>query len=86
MKYYKKKWDETRGDEYDNWGTSIWYFEIDEKGYPNKQIEEYENGKILKYNSDNLEDEYGGLGGQAIDLEEFAEFEITKEEFYKVWK
>jgi hypothetical protein len=86
MKYYKRQWREKRCDEYANWGTSIWYFEIDEKGYPNRQIEKYDNGKVLKYDLENMEDEFGGLGDQIIEIEEFSEFEITKEEFTKEWK
>ena len=50
-KYFKRKWNETRGDEFDSWGTSIWYFEIGPDGYPIKQIELYENGNRLKYHS-----------------------------------
>ncbi len=30
-KYYKRKWNEIRGDEYSSWGTSTWYFEVDQK-------------------------------------------------------
>ena len=86
MKYYQRQWSEKRGDEYDNWGTSNWYFEIDEKGFPVRQIEKYENGKVLKYDLENMEDEFGELGEQKIEFEEFAEFEITKEEFIKEWK
>lgn len=82
---YKRYWNESRGDKYDHWGTSNWYFEIDEGGYPVRQIEKYEIGKILKYDLENMEDEYGGLGDQAFDLEEYAKFEITQEEFKKEW-
>lgn len=85
MKYFKRIWDETRGDEFDNWGTSIWYFETDKSGLPTKQIEVYQNGKVLKYDQSKLEDEFGGLGGQELDLIEFSEFQITKKEFEKVW-
>ena len=63
-----------------------WYFEIDEKGYPNRQIEKYDNGKVLKYDLENMEDEFGGLGDQIIEIEEFSEFEITKEKFTREWK
>lgn len=86
MKYYKRQWNEIRGDECDDWGTSIWYFEIDEKGYPNKQIEKYESGIVLKYDDENSEDKFGRLSDQPIDLQDFQEFEITKEEFDKEWK
>lgn len=85
MTYYKRPWEESREDDYTDWGASIWYFEIDEDGYPTKQLEQYENGKVSKYDLDNLEDDFGGLGDQAIDFEEFEAFEISKDEFYKVW-
>lgn len=86
MKYYKRQWNESRGDDYDDLGTSIWYFEVDEKGYPNRQIEKYESGKVLKYDEENIEDEFGGLGDKPLDLHDFEEFEITKEEFDKEWR
>lgn len=85
-KYYKRNWEQTRGDEYGNWGKSIWYFEIDNEGYIKRQIEKYENGKKLKYDLKNIEDEFGGLADQSIDLEEFENFEITKDEFEEQWK
>ncbi len=85
MKYYKRNWEETRGDEFDNWGKSIWYFETENSGLPTKQVEVYENGKILKYDQTKLEDEFGGLGDQELDLNEFSEFEITEQEFEKIW-
>lgn len=85
MKYFKRNWDETRGDEFDNWGTSIWYFETDNSGLPTKQIEVYQNGKVLKYDQLKLEDEFGRLGDQELDLNVFSEFEITKLEFEKIW-
>ena len=85
MNYFKRNWNETRGDEFDSWGKSIWYFETDKSGLPTKQIEVYQNGKVLKYDQTKLEDEFGGLGDQELDLIEFSEFQITKEEFEKVW-
>ena len=85
MKYFKRNWEETRGDEFDSWGKSIWYFETDNSGLPTKQIGVYENGKVLKYDQTNLEDEFGGLGDQEFDLNEFSEFEITEQEFENIW-
>ena len=84
--YYKRKWDENREDEYGNWGKSVWYFEIDNEGYITRQIEKYENGKKLKYDSNNIENEFGGLADQPIDLEEFVNCKITTEEFNEQWK
>lgn len=86
MNYYKRNWNETRGDQYDSWGKSIWYFETDDKGEVLRQIEAYENGKVLKYDNQNIEDEFGGLADQNLDLNEFLEFSIEKEEFENKWK
>jgi hypothetical protein len=85
MKYYKRNWDESRGDEFDDWGKSIWYFETDNSGLPTKQMEVYESGKKLKYDQRKLKDDFGGLGDQELDLDEFCEFEITELEFNKAW-
>jgi hypothetical protein len=27
-RYYKRRWDEVRGDEHNDWGPSTWYFEV----------------------------------------------------------
>lgn len=85
MKYYKYKWNELRGDQFDNWGFSIWYFEIGKDDFPNRQIEIYENGKVLKYSQENLDDKYGGLGDQKLDLSEFDGIECEKTEFENNW-
>ena len=86
MKYYKREWKELRGDCYDNWGTSIWWFEVDGEGYVIRNIQEYANGKNLFYSETHMEDKYGFLPEGTLDLEEFAAFEITKEEFEAVIK
>lgn len=86
MKYFKRNWDETTGDELtDDWGKSVYYFETDNEMNVLRQIEKYENGKHLKYDSEYLEDKYGGLSEVQLELAEFSEFEIGKEEFNQVW-
>lgn len=85
MKYYRAFWSETRGGEYNHWGTSNWYFELDLENYPNRQIEIYENGQKLKYHIGHLDDEFGGLADQPIDLEEMNGIEISKSDFEAVW-
>lgn len=85
FRYYERAWGESRGDAFDEWGPSVWYFEIDGSGYPVRQIERYENGRVLKYDAEHVEDEYGALGEKPIDREEFAPFEVTKEAFEKAW-
>jgi len=86
MRYFKRKWNETRGDQFDDWGTSMYFLETEDSGLPSRQIEKYDNGIVLKYGSDKKEDAYGGLGGQELDLAEFNEYEILKADFEKEWK
>ena len=85
MKYYKRNWDESRGDEFDFWGTSLWYFECGEDDYALRQIEVYGDGTVLKYDENHPEDQYGKLSEAPLEADEFAEFKITKEEFENIW-
>lgn len=85
FRYYKRPWDEPRGDAFDAWGSSVWYFEVGEDEYPVRQLERYAHGPVLRYSSVHVEDHYGGLGDQPLDREELAPFEITKEEFDAAW-
>jgi hypothetical protein len=87
-RYFKRRWDECRGDEYDSWGCSVYYFEVDEQLVPVKQMEIYENGNILKYDRAHIEDQYGDLSQCPLELqgeEGFEPFEITGEEFVRAW-
>ena len=86
MRYFKRKWNKTRGDQYDNWGTSAFFIETDDSGFPSRQIEKYDNGIVLKYGDKKTEDEFGMLGDLDLDLEEFGEFEISKAEFENEWE
>lgn len=85
MRYFKRKWNETRGDEYSSWGFSMWLFETDINGLPIRQIEIYDNGRILKYDKNKPFDNFGQLGQHELDLKEFSDFEISKEEFNITW-
>ena len=84
-RYFKRAWDEMINDSMKSWGTSVWYFEVGIDAYPIRQIEVFENGNRLKYHESKLEDDYGGLGDQPLELDEFQEFEIKKEEFESEW-
>jgi hypothetical protein len=84
--YFKRRWDETTGDPLtDDWGSSTFYFETDGTGEVIRQVIVYQNGKVLKYDEDNFEDDYGGLTDQPLDLQEFNEFKITPDEFDMSW-
>ena len=85
MNYFKRNLEESRDDEFDNWGKSTFFLETDDLGYPNRQIEQYQNGVVLKYDKEKAHDEFGMLGDQKIDLDEFAPFQITNEQFSKEW-
>ena len=86
MNYYKWFWNDTTSDPLtDSWGTSVYYIETGADNYPNRQIIVYENGIVLKYDSENPDDEYGGLGDQPVDTKEFASFKINVEEFENIW-
>lgn len=84
--YYKREWNKNRGDEFASWGTSVWYFEIGKDQYITRQIEVYKNGNRLKYHSEKKFDDYGVLGTTPLDIIEFKEFEIDKDEFEIEWK
>lgn len=68
--YVKRHWNETRGDQYDAWGTSWWYFEVGTDGWVTRQIEQYNSGMQLRYGPEHEDDEFGGLAQAALTLSE----------------
>lgn len=84
MRYFKFYWDENRGDEYSDWGNSFWYNEFDEEFYATKQMRIYDNGNVLKYDLERIDDEFGCLAEGIIDIGSESQ-EISKEEFEAVW-
>lgn len=85
MNYYKRNWDESRGDKYDDWGSSVWYFETEPDLSVTRQIEVYANGKILQYDRLHIVDAYGTLAETRLDADDFAKFTITQLEFEQAW-
>jgi hypothetical protein len=87
-RFYRRRWDETRGDEFDGWGHSLWYFETDEAGWPSRQVEVHDNGPVLRYGPGHDEDRYGGLGQVSLygSDEDWSIFEITDAEFERIWR
>jgi hypothetical protein len=83
-RYFKRHCDQPRADEYDSWGTFDLYFEFDAEGAPLRQVEHYQNGIVVKYDRNHAVDEYGGLSEPA-DLSDVWEFEISDDDFEKVW-
>jgi hypothetical protein len=58
MRYFKFRWNESRGDKFDDWGKSTFYHELDEDFWAIRQIEIYDNGNILKYDEKHFSDEF----------------------------
>jgi hypothetical protein len=85
MHYFKRHWDKGRGDQHDDWGASTWYFETEADMWPTRQIEVYAKEKVLQYDRQHIEDDFGGLSEVALDAAEFAPFAITQAEFEQVW-
>jgi len=85
MHYFKRHWDEPRGDKHDDWGTPDWYFETEPDFCVTRQIEIYANGTVLFYDRQHIEDEFGGLAEKALGADDFAPFGIEQSEFEQVW-
>ena len=86
LRYVKRRWDENRGDEHDDFGHSWWYFEIDPGYNVIRQIEQYDNGLIVGYDSQLLEDELGGLSTEPLETS-LDGFEFTNAiEFNNLWE
>lgn len=86
MEYIKIEWNELREEPFNDWGTSTFYLEIDEEGFPSRQIEEYENGAVLKYDEQKTHDSLGMLGDQKIESYEINKLQISKADFEERWR
>ena len=75
VRFFRRRWDEDRGDAHADWGQSWWYFATDENGVVREQAEVYDNGCVLLYDAELVEDDFGGLSDQPLDLAEFAAHE-----------
>ncbi|WP_277228629.1 DUF433 domain-containing protein [Hymenobacter sp. YC55] len=85
MKYFKRYWNETTGNDLtDSWGASYYYFETNDQLNVVRQLQLFEKGQVLKYNTEYLEDNLGGLAEVPLE-EEFELFQIKKEEFEQLW-
>lgn len=83
--YAKRHWNDLRGDEHEAWGTSWWYFEVDDEGGVLRQIEQYDSGVRLCYCEQHIEDEFGGLSRVPLDLSEFGYTTISSQDFEAAW-
>lgn len=86
-RFYRRRWTETRGDEFADWGHSVWYLEVADDGWPVRQVEAYDAGRVLRYGPGHLEDRFGGLGEASLydSGEDWTCFEITGAGFERAW-
>lgn len=85
-RFFRRRWDESRGDQFDNWGGAMYYFEVDDVGLSIRQVEMYDAGPVLRYGPAHEEDEFGQLGATQLDeLEDWTTWAITPEDFEVAW-
>lgn len=75
MPFYRRRWDESRGDEHDDWGPAVYYFWV-LHDVVEQQVELYDSGVMLAYDRYHREDQFGALTGERLDPVEWAPFEI----------
>lgn len=84
--FFKRHWNETTGNPLtDAWKTSTYYFQTDKEGEVLKQIDVFDNHKILKYSNLCIEDDFGGLATVALDLLDTGYLPIPKDAFFSIW-
>jgi hypothetical protein len=84
--FFSRHWNESTGNPKTNhWGLAFYYFETNKQGAVLKQIEVYENQRVLKYSALHEEDDFGGLSEQNLDLTDEAYAPISKNDFYALW-
>jgi hypothetical protein len=86
MKFYKRIHSEVITRFNKDWSAvDTYFFEIDQNNYAEKQIVKDYEGKVFKYDKNNLQDENGGLAEGELDLQDEQYEQITKEAFYALW-
>jgi hypothetical protein len=83
--WYRRCWEESRGDDHDGWGHSTWLFETTATGDVIRQIEIYERGPTKRYDHDHGEDDAGGLTYATLPAQDWTAFAIDIEEFQRAW-
>ncbi len=87
MRYFRRRWNDSRGDGFDSWGATTYYFEVGKDGWPTRQVESYDTGPILRYGQGREEDEYGQLGQARLDeSEDWMPWAISQNEFEDAWE
>lgn len=86
LRYVKRRWNEVRGDKYDDFGHSWWYFEIDAACNVIRQIERHDSGVISGCDARTSHDDFGGLSKVPLDAS-LEGFEFASDaEFNQLWE
>lgn len=75
-RFFRRPWEEDRGDEFAEWGRAVYYFWVLD-GQVEQQVERYVNGISIAYDRYWLHDHYGALSDQPLEPEdEWAAYEV----------
>ena len=85
-RWFRRRWEESRGDSFDAWGAATYFFETDADGSPTRQVEVYDAGPTLRYGPGHTEDDIGHLGYATLNgPEDWTPYGISREEFEAAW-
>jgi hypothetical protein len=85
-RWFSRRWDASRGDQFDSSGAATYFFEVGDDGWPTRHVEIHDDGPTRLYGPDRTEDEYGQLGDARLDaFEGLARWAISAAEFEQGW-
>lgn len=85
-RWFRRRWEEARADDFASWGPATYFFETGDDGEPVRQIEVYDAGPKLRYGPGREEDQFGQLARGGIDRDEdWARWAISLDDFQAVW-
>jgi uncharacterized protein (DUF433 family) len=86
-KYFCRPWPEATGEPLTNdWGASDYYFETDDQLIVLRQMQTFASGQVLKYDTEYLDDQYGGLSKVPLDAQDFASYQVNAQIFEEKWQ
>jgi hypothetical protein len=66
-RFFRYRWEQSRGDDFDAWGASTWLFATDAHLDVEQQYELYDDGHVLAYDLEHVYDQFGMLADQPFD-------------------
>lgn len=86
MRYYRQRSDVHNSSETEDWGEYVdYYHELNDHWLTTRQIQVYENGFSVAFDSDHFFDMYGRMCDQPFDENEEGLELITEAEFGELW-